>query len=213
MRTVLGFFFLASVAISSAEPAAQTSAVDSRTAVPSDHGERFELPGVPNGGKISDSLFRGAQPHAEGLVQLKNLGVTTIVDLRGDDQNKVEWERRQSQALGMHFVNIPVGGWQSPSNEQVAQFLLLFRDHPQERVFVHCRFGRDRTGVFVAAYRMAIEGWQPQQAINEMYFFGFNGLWHPAMQSYVRDFPAVLKTSPALSEFRRPDETRATGNH
>jgi len=40
----------------------------------------------------------------------------------------------------------------------------------KEKVFVHCRFGDDRTGVFVAAYRMAFDGWPAQQAMEEMYF-------------------------------------------
>jgi hypothetical protein len=35
-----------------------------------------------------------------------------------------------------------------------------------------------------------------------MYFFGFNGFWHPSMKSFVRDFPARLKTAPALVEYR-----------
>jgi hypothetical protein len=38
--------------------------------------------------------------------------------------------------------------------------------------------------------------------MNEMYFFGFNGFWHPSMKSFIRDFPARLKTAPALAEYR-----------
>jgi protein tyrosine phosphatase (PTP) superfamily phosphohydrolase (DUF442 family) len=171
------------------------------------YGEKLHFTGLPNGGKVNDALFRGAQPHTEGLQELQKLGVTTIVDLRGEDQEKQEWERKQAEALGIRFVSIPVSGWDPPSNEQVAQFLALFRDatkdgKAKERVFVHCRFGDDRTGVFVATYRMAYEGWQPQQAMNEMYFFGFNGFWHPAMKTFIRDFPAKLKSAPALTPFR-----------
>lgn len=176
------------------------------------YGERLKLPGVPNGGKIDDSLFRGAQPRQDGIQQLKNLGVTTIVDLRAEDPARATWERRQAESVGIRFVSIPLSGWNPPSNEQVAQFLALFRNNPKEKVYVHCRYGEDRTGVFVAAYRMAMDGWLPQQAMNEMYYFGFNGMWHPSMKSYVRDFPARLKTAPVLAQFRpatpaRPAET------
>lgn len=176
------------------------------------YGERLKLPGVPNGGKIDDSLFRGAQPRQDGIEQLKNLGVTTIVDLRAEDPARATWERQQAESVGIRFVSIPLSGWNPPSNEQVAQFLALFRNNPKEKVYVHCRYGEDRTGVFVAAYRMAMDGWLPQQAMNEMYYFGFNGMWHPSMKSYVRDFPARLKTAPVLAQFRpatpaRPAET------
>ena len=166
------------------------------------YGERMKVSGIPNGGKIDDSLFRGAQPRQDGVQQLKNLGVTTIVDLRGEDPARATWERQQAESLGIRFVSIPLDGWNAPSNEQVAQFLGIFRNNPKERVYVHCRYGEDRTGVFVAAYRMAVDGWQPDQAMNEMYYFGFNGMWHPSMKSFVRDFPARLKTAPALAQFR-----------
>jgi protein tyrosine phosphatase (PTP) superfamily phosphohydrolase (DUF442 family) len=202
----LKFFFFALLSFStliSTALHAQTPRPASNTPVPrSAYGEKLKLGGLPNGGKINDSLFRGAQPRAEGLKELKNLGVTTIVDLRGEDPDKISWERRQAESLGIRFVSIPVSGWTPPSNDQVALFLALFRDNPKEKIFVHCRFGDDRTGVFVAAYRMAYDGWPAEQAMNEMYFFGFNGLWHPSMKTFIRDFPVRLKTAPALAAFQ-----------
>jgi tyrosine-protein phosphatase SIW14 len=177
---------------------AQTEKISSPTISAPPFGEKLKLSGLPNGGKISDSLFRGAQPRTPGFDQLKHLGITVIVDLRGDDANKIAWERRQAESRGIRFLNIPVSGWSPPTNEQVAQFLSLFGDG-REKVFVHCRFGDDRTGVFVAAYRMAHDSWSPNQTIKEMYFFGFNGFWHPAMKSYITDFPTILKTAPAFA--------------
>ena len=186
-----------------ASPSPSLHAQSSATSTPvlrSAYGEKLKLTGLPNGGKITDALFRGAQPRAGGIEQLKKLGITTIVDLRGENHVLIENERKQAESLGMRFVNIPVSGWSPPSNEQVAQFLALFADK-KEKVFVHCRFGDDRTGVFVATYRMAIDSWPSEQAMKEMYFFGFNGFWHPSMKSYIRDFPATLKTAPALAPF------------
>jgi tyrosine-protein phosphatase SIW14 len=181
---------------------AQAPKNSSTTISPLHYGQKLKLSGLPNGGKINDSLFRGAQPRQEGFEQLKNLGVTTIVDLRGEDSEKIYWERQQAESHGMRFINIPVSGWAPPTNDQVARFLSIFNNE-HERVFIHCRFGDDRTGVFIATYRMARENWPPDQAIKEMYFFGFNGFWHPAMKSYINDFPAMLKTAPALAPFAK----------
>ena len=201
MRSSRTIFFFSALAIFStviSTPVhAQTSVHPSNApVVRSAYGEKLKLNGLPNAGKITDSLFRGAQPHAEGFKELKNLGVTAIVDLRGEDTSKISWERQQAESLGLRFVHIPVNGWSPPTNDQVAEFLKIFRDNPKERIFVHCRFGDDRTGVFVATYRMAYEGWPAQQAMNEMYFFGFNGLWHPSMRAFIRDFPARLENRP-----------------
>ena len=165
-------------------------------------GQKLHISGIPNAGKISDVLYRGAQPREVGLSELKILGINTIVDLRGENHGKINWERQRAESLGMRFVQIPVSGWSPPTDEQIAQFLSLFRDQPGQKVFVHCRFGDDRTGVFTAAYRIALDHWTPEQATNEMYFFGFNGLWHPSMKSFIRDFPARLSTSQAFAPLR-----------
>ncbi|HEY6943971.1 MAG TPA: tyrosine-protein phosphatase [Candidatus Acidoferrum sp.] len=159
------------------------------------YGEKLHINGIHNAGKINDVLYRGAQPKKDGLAELKKLGITTIVDLRGEDRETLNWEQSNAEALGMRFVHLPVSGWAPPKDEQVAQFLALFRDDPKQRVFVHCRFGDDRTGVFVATYRMAVEKWTPEQAMGEMYFFGFNGFWHPSMKKFIREFPARLHSA------------------
>jgi tyrosine-protein phosphatase SIW14 len=157
-------------------------------------GQKLQIAGVHNAGKITDFLYRGAQPKETGLSELKLLGINTIVDLRGEDREKIDWERKRAESLGIRFVRIPVSGWSPPTDEQVVQFLSLFRGEAGQKVFVHCRFGDDRTGVFVATYRMALEKWSAEQAMKEMYFFGFNGFWHPAMKSFIRSFPARLNS-------------------
>lgn len=151
--------------------------------------EKLKIAGVPNAGKISEVLLRGAQPSAQGLAELKKLGVTTIVDLRGN-RGPVARERAEAESLGMRFVDIPLSGWSPPTNRQVAKFLKLFQQDGTQKIFVHCYFGSDRTGVMVAAYRMAQQNWTADQAVEEMYSFGFHYHLYPAMKSYVRKFPA-----------------------
>jgi tyrosine-protein phosphatase SIW14 len=181
------------------EPPRADAPASSASAIQPAFADKIRVSGIPNAGKINDMLYRGAQPRKQGLVELKKLGISTIVDLRGEDQSKITWERREAESLGMHFVHIPVSGWAPPTNQQVAQFLSLFRNDPAQKVFVHCRFGDDRTGVFVATYRMAVEKWTADEAMKEMYFFGFNGFWHPSMKSFIRGFPEQLKSSPSLA--------------
>ncbi len=163
--------------------------------------EKLKIAGVPNAGKISDVLFRGAQPSPQGLVELKKMGVTTIVDLRGN-RGPVAREREQAESLGMRFIDIPVSGWSPPSNAQVAEFLKLFQQDPTQKVFVHCYYGRDRTGVMVAAYRMAQQHWTPDQAVAEMDSFGFHYHLYPAMKSYVRRFPITFGADTTFAPLR-----------
>jgi tyrosine-protein phosphatase SIW14 len=205
LRLIIFLFLAANALAQQSAPISSGSAAAPKAApsvMRSAYGQKLKLNGLPNGGRVNEFLYRGAQPHIEGMPELKKLGITTIVDLRGEDPGRRQSEKEQAEALGIRFVSIPVSGWAPPSNEQVAQFLSLFHNEPKEKIFVHCRFGDDRTGVFVAVYRMAYENWPAQQAMNEMYFFGFNGFWHPSMKSFIRDFPARLKTTPTLAQYR-----------
>jgi tyrosine-protein phosphatase SIW14 len=167
------------------------------------YGDKLKINGIPNPGKINDNLYRGAQPNEQGLEELKKLGITTIIDLRAEDRPKSEWEKKEAERLGMHFVQIPIAGFAAPTNEEVVQFLSLVRD-PQQKVFVHCLLGEDRTGVFIATYRMSVQKWPVTQALHEMNSFGFNGFWHPAMKAFVRDFPARLSSAPAYASLQDP---------
>lgn len=178
------------------------------SALRSDRAEKIRIAGIPNAGKVDDQLYRGAQPHLQSLTQLKKIGITTIVDLRAEDTGTRDQEKKEADRLGIGFVSIPVGGWSNPTNDDIAKFLSLFDGH--SKVFVHCRLGEDRAGVFVATYRIAIQKWTPEQAINEMYYFGFNGLWHPGMMSFVRTFPARLTSVPELAAVSSPAPSVST---
>src|SRR5260370_8636541 len=104
---------------------------------PSAQGQKLHLAGIPNAGKVTDVLYRGAQPKEVGLSELKMLGITTIVDLRGEDREKVAWERKRTESLGMRFVHIPVSGWAPPTPQHVAQFLSLLPPQPTQNISLH----------------------------------------------------------------------------
>jgi tyrosine-protein phosphatase SIW14 len=196
----LCLFLSAPLLAQNSAPSAASQFLPSRA--PVTFGQKIDIDGIANAGKISDTLYRGAQPHAEGFSSLKALGITTIVDLRQENPNKVEWERQQAEALGIRFIHIPVSGWDAPTDAQISRFLGLFQEEPQQKTFVHCRFGEDRTGVFIAAYRISQQNWSAERAIREMYLFGFNARFHPIMKSYIHSFPEHLNSTPALANYR-----------
>lgn len=164
--------------------------------------ERIHISGVSDAGKVSEFLYRGSQPSDEGIRQLKVLGIDTIVDLRGERHGLSQHEEKMAGSEGIHFVNIPGSGWSPPTDDQMAEFFSLVSKRPRQKIFVHCWFGSDRSGVFIAAYRIAFDGWTPEQAIGEMHDFHFKAFWHPVMKAYVRGFPDRLAHSPKLERYR-----------
>jgi protein tyrosine phosphatase (PTP) superfamily phosphohydrolase (DUF442 family) len=134
---------------------------------------KIDLPGLPNLHKVNDGLYRGAQPTADGIRELEKLGVKTIVNLRSSHSDK--------EILGnarLAYATIPMSAW-DVREEDIIRFLQIVTDEKRQPVFVHCQHGADRTGVMCAAYRVVVEGWTKQQAIDEMAQggFGFHPIW------------------------------------
>src|SRR5215469_7348828 len=150
--------------------------------------------GVSNFAKVTPTLYRGGQPHGIGLQELKKMGVDIVVDLRLSGTGK---EKAQVTKLGMEFVSIP---WHClfPKDETFVRFLKVLRDNPNKKIFVHCRYGDDRTGMAIAAYRMAMEGWTAAEARNEMNKFGFHKMACASLSGYQKSFPQRLKKNPAF---------------
>jgi tyrosine-protein phosphatase SIW14 len=159
-------------------------------------GRKLEEKGVPNFGEVTPTLYRGGLLNGTGLKALAKMGVVIVVDTHAND----ETEEKEAKALGMQYVAIP---WHCPwpHDEVFAKFLKLLRENKGKKVFVHCRLGDDRTGMMVAAYRMAEEGWTADEAMREMQAFGFSRVHHvicPSLAGYEKHFPERLKSSPAF---------------
>jgi len=139
---------------------------------------RVQIEGVPNFYKVSDDLYRGAQPTATGMRNLKGMGIRTIVNLRSfhSDRDKIG-------DTGLGCENIHMKVWH-PIERQVVKFLEIVTDSKRTPVLVHCQHGADRTGTMCAVYRMAVQGWTKEEALREMTEggFGFHGIWDNLIQ-------------------------------
>jgi protein tyrosine phosphatase (PTP) superfamily phosphohydrolase (DUF442 family) len=182
------------------EKAQSPSAAESASARPAVPAQRLQVEGIPNLGKVSESLYRGGQPEKNGYVELKNMGIELVINLR-DEKDRISREKIQVEALGMQFVSIPWGGFSPAKNADVARFLTILRENSGRKIFVHCRRGAERTGVMIAAYRISEEKWSPQQALNEMEAFKFRGFFFRHLKRYVKQFPGQLQRDPLLRPF------------
>jgi hypothetical protein len=162
-----------------------------------------KIAGIPNFAEVSPRLYRGGQPDLKGIAALHKMDMDIVVDMRGGHNRKEEEELKRR---GMRYVSIP---WHCPlpRDKPFARFLELIQENPKKKIFVHCRLGDDRTGMAIAAYRMADEGWSAEEAMTEMKSFGFTRMHHaicPTLAHYERTFPHRLKTSPAFKELKSP---------
>jgi tyrosine-protein phosphatase SIW14 len=135
--------------------------------------QQMDFPGLPNFYMVSDDLYRGAQPTAQGMKQLKELGIKTIINLRALHSDSDELSDTDLEYE--HFNMTTLG----PENEDVVRFLQIVTDSNSTPVFVHCQHGADRTGTMCAIYRIAVQGWSKDEAIAEMTSggYGFHKIW------------------------------------
>jgi protein tyrosine/serine phosphatase len=133
----------------------------------------INLPGVPNFHKVSDNLYRGAQPTKEGFRQLKKSGIKTVVNLRA-----IHSDHDRIKDVNLNDERIPMTAW-LPEEKDVVKFLKIATDPNLTPVFVHCQRGADRTGMMCAIYRVAVQDWTKDEAIEEMTKggFGFSSMW------------------------------------
>ena len=128
------------------------------------------------------------------------MGIGIVVNFR-DEREEMATEKRQVESLGIKYIEVPWSGRDEPSNIQVAQFLDLIRANPKAKIFVHCKRGADRTGVMVAAYRVAIEHEPVPQAVSEMQQFHYAGFWLPQLKRYVESLPGLLQKDERFSAY------------
>ena len=156
---------------------------------PADQGDAYQLQVVPlklagcsNLYKVSDGLYRGAQPEAEGFKELKKLGVKTVLSLRSSRS-----DRKLLEGAGLDYVNIRMRPWDAEYDE-VKEALKIITDASKQPVFVHCRRGADRTGAVIAAWRLVADGWTKEEAIEEMTKgpFGFHKIWR-GLPKFIRN--------------------------
>ncbi|MDB5302178.1 MAG: protein tyrosine/serine phosphatase [Phycisphaerales bacterium] len=135
-----------------------------------------DLPGLPNFGFISPDLWRGAEPTPDGLKTLAAMGVKTVIDLRESDESA-------DVPQGIYYVRLPVSAWHA-DRVDVAEVLRTISASPKP-VFIHCREGRDRTGLAIAAFRLS-QGMKADDACKELRNFHVNWWWSNPIENRIR---------------------------
>ena len=124
--------------------------------------------------KVDQKLYRSAQPNAKEFAQLIVFGIENDLNLRQwhDDEDELE-------GLDICYYHVPINT-SKMSYEQLVE-AVAFLSHSKGKTLVHCLHGSDRTGTVVAGYRIAIEGWSKEKAIEEFTQggFGYHAFWFP----------------------------------
>ena len=147
----------------------------------------FVVP-IPNFARVTDTLYRGALPDADGYRALvERLKVARVCSI-------IEHERAEDmqRALGSGITewhHIPFSDRDAPAADKVKEWLDFIRtSETQGAIFTHCRGGRHRTGMLIGVYRVTDEGWTKEQAYAEMGRYGwYSALGHQPLLDWFFD--------------------------
>ena len=117
--------------------------------------------------QMSPTLYRSALPGSQNLPELQQLKVKTVVSFIKDDDKT--WIGGQP----IDVVSFPTHADRVDDADVLKVLRILQQAEQQGPVLMHCKHGRDRTGLFAAMYRTVVQGWSKEDALKEMTDGGF----------------------------------------
>lgn len=153
----VGLAFAAVLAIGNllilaASALAKNTAATSSVPVPDD------VAAIRNFAAVDAHLWRGGAPATSDYRALAAAGVTTVIDLRAEEN--IDVPDGVLKDLGIELVAIPIRDGQTPTPDQVQRFLTAV-DASDGPVYLHCGAGVGRTGTMAAVYQVSrgADGW------------------------------------------------------
>jgi tyrosine-protein phosphatase SIW14 len=179
-------FLLAGLCLGGCGPSAEEAKKPTATTTQKAFAQRLPgVTGLENFARVNPTLYRGAQPTEEGFRHLKEMGVKTVVDFRSHHSTK-----KLVEEAGMIPIEIPLrADWESvpPVEQEIKAFFDVVLDAARQPVYIHCAFGKDRTGTMAALYRLEVDGWTPDEALQEMESFGYHN-YYKAFVQFIRSY-------------------------
>lgn len=122
--------------------------------------------------QMSPTLYRSALPDSRALPLLQQLQVGTVINFLP------EADSRWLSAPGIKQVQLPYRTNHVDDADVLSALRAIQSAESQGPVLMHCKHGSDRTGLISAMYRVVIQGWSKEDALNEMTQGGFGDSSH-----------------------------------
>lgn len=98
--------------------------------------------------QLPNKVLTGGQPDQAELQALKQSGINTVINFRGEGEFSEFDEAQYVDQLGMDYLHIPIDSKEALSRENVERFRAALTEH-DSGVFLHCGSG-NRVGAMFA---------------------------------------------------------------
>ena len=117
--------------------------------------------------KLNEGFYRGAEPDAKQIRELSKMGIKTILNLKSLTKAELANYAQIAEANGMRYINIPLNPFYiKKSYPHIME--VLKAGSKENPTYIHCTFGKDRTGFVSALVNYFQNGVPMKEAIEDM---------------------------------------------
>ncbi|KTC55975.1 protein tyrosine phosphatase [Pseudomonas fluorescens ABAC62] len=117
--------------------------------------------------QMTPTLYRSALPDSKALPLLETLKIGTVINFL--PESDADWLK----APDIRQVQLSYRTNHVEDSDVLAALRAIQEAQANGPVLMHCKHGSDRTGLMAAMYRVVIQGWSKEDALNEMTLGGF----------------------------------------
>ncbi len=152
------------------------------------------LAGLPRYIALDTHRHVSGQPSAEAIANLPSTGITTVIDLRPDQETPDLDERAVAEKAGLKYHVLPVAGAPDLTRANVVRFDQLLKETSSESVLIHCASG-NRVGAMLALQARWVQGKSAEESLAIGKAAGMTGL--------TSDVQKLLEATPQQSPANR----------
>ena len=117
--------------------------------------------------QMTPTLYRSALPDSSAVPLLEQLKIGTVINFL--PESDASWLK----APGIRQVQLSYRTNHVDDSDVLAALKAIKEAEANGPVLMHCKHGSDRTGLMAAMYRVVVQGWSKEDALNEMTLGGF----------------------------------------
>lgn len=117
--------------------------------------------------QMTPTLYRSALPDSSAVPLLQKLKIGTVINFLPESDGN--WLK----AAGIRQVQLSYRTNHVDDSDVLAALRAIKEAEANGPVLMHCKHGSDRTGLMAAMYRVVVQGWSKEEALNEMTLGGF----------------------------------------
>jgi len=117
--------------------------------------------------QMTPTLYRSALPDSGAVPVLEKLKIGTVINFL--PESDANWLK----SPGINQVQLSYRTNHVDDADVLAALRAIQDAETNGPVLMHCKHGSDRTGLVAAMYRVVIQGWSKEDALNEMTLGGF----------------------------------------